>query len=314
MQLDMNLLTALDALLEEGSVGRAAERLHLSAPAMSRTLGRIRVVTGDPILVRTGRTMTPTPYALRVRERVHALVTEAHTVLDPERELDLRSLSRTFTLQCHDAVTTAIGPLLLAAIGAQAPGVAVRMLPEGTVDTLDLKHGHLDLEIGATRHEIPEIRSETIAEDRLIVAMRAAHPFASKRITVRRFAAMDQIIVSRRGRLHDPIDELLQRHGLRRRVIGAAPTSTAALYFVARSDLIAVVSEHMCRPTLDALHLHTAPIPFNLPTLPLIASWHERYNNDPGHRWLRELVTNIVNEHAPASQPVRSQRPLLPAG
>jgi DNA-binding transcriptional LysR family regulator len=298
MQLDLNLLTALDALLEEGSVGSAAERLHLSAPAMSRTLGRIRIVTGDPILVRTGRSMTPTPYALRVRERVHTLVTEAQTVLEPERELDLRALSRTFTLQCHDAVTTAIGPLLFAAIGAQAPGVAVRLLPEGTVDTLDLKHGHLDLEIGATRHEIPEIHSETIAEDRLIVAMRAAHLLASKRITLRRFAAAEHIIVSRRGRLHDPIDELLERHGLRRRVIGAAPTSTAALYFVARTDLIAVVSEYMCRPTIDALQLHTASIPLKLPKLPLIASWHERYESDPAHRWLRELVTRAVKEHA----------------
>jgi DNA-binding transcriptional LysR family regulator len=299
VQLDLNLLTALDALLEEGSVGDAAERLHLSAPAMSRTLGRIRVVTGDQILVRTGRAMTPTPYALRVRERVHALVTEAQAVLEPERKLDLGSLSRTFTLQCHDAVTTAIGPALLATIGAEAPGVAVRLLPEGAVDTLDLKHGHLDLEIGATKHEIPEIHSETIAEDRLIAAMRGDHPLACKHLTLRRFAATEHIIVSRRGRLHDPIDELLQRHGLRRRVIGAVPTSTAALYFVARTNLIAVVSENMCRPTIDALRLHTASIPLKLSPLPLIASWHERYNNDPAHRWLRAHVIRAVNEHAP---------------
>jgi DNA-binding transcriptional LysR family regulator len=300
VQLDLNLLTALDALLEEGSVSGAAERLHLSAPAMSRTLGRIRVVTGDQILVRTGRAMTPTPYALRVRERVHALVTEAQAVLEPERKLDLGSLSRTFTLQCHDAVTTAIGPALLATIGAEAPGVAVRLLPEGAVDTLDLRHGHLDLEIGATRHEIPEIRSETIAEDRLIAAMRGDHPLASKRLTLRRFAAAHHIIVSRRGRMHDPIDELLERHGLQRRVIGAAPTSTAALYFVARSDLIAVVSQHMCRPTIDALRLYTASIPLKLSPLPVIASWHERYDNDPAHRWLRAHVTRAVNEHAPS--------------
>jgi DNA-binding transcriptional LysR family regulator len=299
VQLDLNLLTALDALLEEGSVGGAAERLHLSAPAMSRTLGRIRVVTGDQILVRTGRAMTPTPYALRVRERVHALVTEAQAVLEPERKLDLASLSRTFTLQCHDAVTTAIGPALLATVGAEAPGVAVRMLPEGAVDTLDLKHGHLDLEIGATRHEIPEIHSETIAEDRLIAAMRGDHPLACKHLTLRRFAATEHITVSRRGRLHDPIDELLESHRLRRRVIGAAPTSTAALYFVARTNLIAVVSENMCRPTINELRLHTASIPLKLSPLPLIASWHERYNNDPAHRWLRAHVIRAVNEHAP---------------
>src|SRR5688500_18733448 len=99
MQLDLNLLTALHALLEEGSVTGAADRLRLSAPAVSRNLGRIRRLTGDDILVRTGRTMTPTPYALAVREQVAELVRQANAVLAPSRELDLAALERTFTLQ-----------------------------------------------------------------------------------------------------------------------------------------------------------------------------------------------------------------------
>src|ERR1700689_83586 len=150
MKVDLNLLGALDALLEEGSVSGAADRLHLSAPAMSRTLTRIRHATGDQILVRTGRTMTPTPYALRVRERVHGLVIEAQSVLTPERELALDTLARTFTLQAHDAIASALGPELLAAVRAQAPGVKLRFLSEGVVDTLDLRHGIVDLELGAS--------------------------------------------------------------------------------------------------------------------------------------------------------------------
>ena len=149
MQLDLNLLTALDALLEEGSVAGAADRLHLSAPAMSRQLGRIRRSTGDQILVRTGRTMTPTPHALAVRAEVHALVQRANGVLSPERELDLATLERTFTLQWHDAVLTAIGPSLLATVQAQAPGVRLRLLAEARTDTNDLRHGQVDLEIGS---------------------------------------------------------------------------------------------------------------------------------------------------------------------
>lgn len=302
VQLDLNLLTALDALLEEGSVGGAADRLHLSAPAVSRTLARIRIVTGDPILVRTGRTMIATPYALRVRERVHALVAEAQAVLEPERELDLGSLTRTFTVQAHDAVTTAVGPILFDRIRVQAPGVALRLLPEGAVDTLDLKHGHLDLEIGSAVHDVPEIRSETIAEDQLVVTMRGDHPLATGRMTLRRFSAADHVIVSRRGRLKDPIDDLLEREGFRRRVIGSAPTSTAALYFTAHSDLVAVVSEHMCKPTIRALGLHAASLPLKLSTLPLVVSWHERYDNDVPHRWLRELVREAVATLTAASE------------
>ena len=103
MQLDLNLLTALDALLEEESVTGAAERLHLSAPAMSRSLGRLRRATGDQILVRNGRIMRPTPRAVALRAEVRALVLRSREVLTPEAPLDLAALRRTFTLRAHDA-------------------------------------------------------------------------------------------------------------------------------------------------------------------------------------------------------------------
>lgn len=294
VHLDLNLLVALDALLEEGSVGGAARRLHLSAPAMSRTLGRIRTVTGDAILVRTGRTMAPTPFAAGVRERVHALVAEAQTVLAPERELDLATLSRTFALQAHDGVTTAIGPWLLEAVRTQAPHVALRLLPEQAVDTLELKHGHLDLEIGSGLPTLPEIRSETLLRDRLVVAMRAGHPLDGPPLTRARFAAADHVIVSRRGRLEDPIDAALEAAGLRRRVVASAPTSTAALHFAAAGDLLVVVSDRLCRPAIAALGLRTVPVPLDLEPLPLVVAWHERYEDDRAHAWLRSLVVDAV--------------------
>src|SRR3954468_14506155 len=132
VQLDLNLLTVLDALLEEGSVMGAAERLHLSSPAVSRTLGRLRAVTGDDILVRTGHSMAPTPYAVSVREDVHRLVRQAHEVLSPVRELDLAELDRTFTIQCHDAVAASLVPVLVGRIQQRAAGVQLRVLAENT--------------------------------------------------------------------------------------------------------------------------------------------------------------------------------------
>jgi DNA-binding transcriptional LysR family regulator len=294
MQLDLNLLTAFDALLEEGSVGGAADRLHLSAPAMSRTLARIRVVTGDQILVRTGRTMTPTPYALQMRERVHALVTEAQSVLTPERELVLDTLVRTFTLQAHDAIASALGPSLLATVRALAPGVRLRLLSEGAVDTLDLRHGTVDLELGSSPSTVPEIREQPVGEDELVLAMRADHPLAGVRVTERRYLAADHVTTSRRGRLRDRVDDLLAERGLQRRVVASAATTTTTLHLVARSDLITLVPRGMCRRWLTALGLHTAPPPFALPPSPIIATWHERYDNDRAHRWLREQVAATV--------------------
>jgi DNA-binding transcriptional LysR family regulator len=294
MQLDLNLLTALNALLEEGSVGAAAERLHLSEPAMSRTLGRIRRVTGDQILVRTGRTMTPTPYALEVREEVHALVQRAQSVLAPERDLELGTLERTFTLRCHDAVTTAIGPGLLAAVQKQAPGVRLRFLGETNTDSNDLRHGQVDLEIGSTEPALPEIRFEIVGHDQLVAVMRAEHPCAHGELTLERYANAQHITVSRRGRLHDPVDHALERLGLRRRVVASAPTSSAALQFVGQSDLMVAVPQFISRPLVLALGFRSLPIPLELQSVPVIQAWHQRYDGDKAHVWLRGLVNRML--------------------
>ncbi|WP_067450847.1 LysR family transcriptional regulator [Actinomadura macra] len=290
MHLDLNLLTALDALLEENSVAGAAERLNLSAPAMSRTLGRIRRITGDQILVRTGRTMVPTPHALAIRGEVHDLVQRARGVLEPERELDLGTLNRVFSIRGHDAVSTAIGPSVLAVVREQAPGVAIRLLAEASGDTNDLRHGRVDLEIGSTEPDLPEISHVPIGRDRLVAACRPDHPCAGGDMTAERFAQADHIIVSRRGRLRDPVDEALRGLGLRRRVIASAPTSTGALYLVARSELLVAVPEHVCGPTLQVLGLRTLPLPFDLPPVPLFLAWHQRYDNDRAHAWLRDRI------------------------
>jgi DNA-binding transcriptional LysR family regulator len=294
MQLDLNLLTALDALLEEGSVTGAADRLHLSPPAMSRTLGRIRRATGDQILVRTGRTMTPTPHATAIREQVHALVHEVHAVLSPERGVDLGTLDRVFTLRWHDAVTTAFGPELLALVRAQAPGVRLRFLVEPTVDTEDLRRGHVDLEAGSSEPELPEISRELVGHDHPVVALRADHPLTKEPLTLAAYAAAEHITVSRRGRLRDPIDDALLEGGLHRTIVAAAPTPLAALQLVRHSDFLTVVVERANRRLLDDLGLTTLPLPVVMPEVPLYLTWHQRYDGDHAHKWLRTQALDVM--------------------
>ncbi|PRY44740.1 LysR family transcriptional regulator [Umezawaea tangerina] len=294
MQLDLNLLTALDALLEEGSVTGAADRLHLSAPAMSRTLGRIRRATGDQILVRTGRTMTPTPHATAIREQVHALVHQAQAVLSPEREVDLGSLDRVFTLRWHDSITTAVGAELLALVRAQAPGVRLRFLVEPSFDTDDLRRGHVDLEASAGEPQLPEISRELVGLDRLVVVLRADHPLADRPLTAQGYAEAEHITVSRRGRLRDPVDDVLERHGLRRTVVAAAPTALAAMQLVRRGDFLTVVAERACGGLLADLGLTTSPIPVEMPAVPLYLAWHQRYDGDHAHAWLRALTSTVL--------------------
>ncbi|MCS7477606.1 LysR family transcriptional regulator [Umezawaea endophytica] len=287
MQLDLNLLTALDALLEEGSVTGAADRLHLSAPAMSRTLGRIRRATGDQILVRTGRTMTPTPHATAIREQVHALVHQVHGVLSPERAVDLATLDRVFTLRWHDSITTAVGAELLGTVRAQAPGVRLRFLVETTADTDDLRRGHVDLETSSHEPELPEISRELVGHDRLVVLVRADHPLAAQPLTPEAYAAAEHITVSRRGRLRDPMDDVLEDLGLRREVVAAAPTTLAAMQLVRRGDFLIVVAERASSSLVGDLGLTALPMPVEMPAVPLYLAWHQRYDGDHAHVWLR---------------------------
>ncbi|WP_329177763.1 LysR family transcriptional regulator [Streptomyces sp. NBC_01477] len=294
MQLDLNLLTALDALLEEGSVAGAAARLHVTAPAMSRSLGRIRKATGDEILVRTGRTMVRTAYAQSVQERVHDLVQQVHDVLSPEREVDLATLERVFTVRLHDVLATACGPALFAAVHRQAPAARLRLVAESGSDTPELRRGEVDLESSSAVPSVPDVRHHLVGEDRLVVAVRPGHPLAAGPLTAGSYAAAEHATVSRRGRLRDPVDDVLGGLGLERSVLAAVPSVAAALNLALGAALVVTVPEAATRAARHELGLLTLPLPLEMPAIPLYLTWHQRYDNDRAHRWLRGQVREAI--------------------
>jgi DNA-binding transcriptional LysR family regulator len=304
MHVDLNLLPALDALLEEKSVSMAAARLHLSQPAMSRTLSRIRDAMGDEILVRAGRSMMLTPRAVAIRQEVQDLVRQAQAMLARERELDLASLERTFSVRCHDAVATALGPRLLALLAERARGVNVRFLGETTGDTDDLRHGRVDLDVSANEPAHSELRRQVIGHDRLVVVTRSTHPAVGRRLTRKRYAEALHVIVSRRGRLKDPIDDALAAHGLRRRVVASAPTSSAALHWVRETDLMVAVPANSCSATVQALGLCTSPLPLELGDIPIIQAWHPMFERDAAHTWFRGQVREVLRALCADDPPV----------
>lgn len=294
MQLDLNLLAALDALLEEGSVQGAAARLHVTSPAMSRSLGRIRKATGDQILVRTGRHMTPTTRALAMRTQVHALVQQAHHLLSAQTELDLARLERVFTVRWHDALTTTCATALIAAVHRQAPGVQLRLTAEPGDDTPELRRGEVDLASSAGPPSLPDIRHRLIGRDRLVLAVRPGHSLTQQPVTPERYAAADHLTVSRRGLLHNRIDDALSALGHRRRVVASAPTTATALQLTRDSDLVVTLPDAATRPARHQLGLTTLPVPLDLPEVPLHLLWHQRHDNDPAHTWLRETATQTL--------------------
>jgi DNA-binding transcriptional LysR family regulator len=294
MQLDLNLLTALDALLEEGSVGGAARRLHLSEPATSRALGRIRTALGDPVLVRSGRSMVPTPRAEAIRTEVHALVMRARALFTTPGEPDPSSLERTFSVLAED-VAISFGPELLARVRAQAPRVTLRFLGEAPDDDgTILRDGRADLDIGVIPNPPPEIRVEPLFSDRMVAVVRSGHPLTTGVLTRDRYAAADHVSASRRGRLTGPLDEALAAHGLRRHVALAVPTYAAALLVVARTDLVGLMPREMGRRTVEAMGLVALEPPVPLPPIEIRQAWHRRYEADGAHRWLRQCVRDAA--------------------
>ncbi|MFD5703379.1 LysR family transcriptional regulator [Streptomyces lasiicapitis] len=291
--LDLNLLLALDVLLDERSVRGAARRLHLSEPAMSRTLGRVRKALGDPVLVRAGRQMVPTPYALAVQAEVGAVVERARAVFAGPGAQDLRALSRTLTLVGHDALAAAYAPTLFARAAAEAPGIRLRFLAESHLDAPVLREGVADLEVGVIDTVAPEVRVEPLFDDAMVGLVRPGHPLLQGELTPKRFAAADHLTVSRKGRMAGPIDAALAEQGLRRRVVGNVSTYPSALFILLRTDLVGL-SMTWARPLTEPLGLVAFPIPLELPPLRIAMAWHPRHDADPAHAWLRGCVRDLV--------------------
>ena len=292
---DLNLLVTLDVLLREGSVVRAAQQLQLSASAMSRALSRLREVTGDPLLVRAGRGLVPTPRALELRDRVRQVVHDAEATLRPAMKLDLRSLSRTFTIRSTEGFAETFGPSLLARIAKEAPAVRLWFVPKVDKDSAPLRDGLVDLETGVTSRTMgPEIRTQGLFRDRFVGVVRSGHPLTRRRITPERYAAAPHVAVSRRGLETAPVDQALETLGLKREVAVTVGGFGPAVVLARETDLVATVPEGHTRSLWQGLHAFALPVP--VPEFVISLFWHPRLDADPAHRWLRGLVADVCGE------------------
>jgi DNA-binding transcriptional LysR family regulator len=286
---DLGLLVPLGVLLAEGSVARAASRLQLSPSAMSRTLARLREATGDPLLVRAGRGLVPTPRALALRERVRELVREGEAVLRPAERLDLERLVRTFTLRAREGFVETFGPVLVARAAEEAPGVTLRFLQKPDKDSAPLRDGTVDLEVGVVGKATgPELRTRTLFRDRLVGVVRRGHRLSRGKVTPSRYAAGSHVQVSRRGLTRGPIDAALGALGLERRIVTIVGSFQAAVALARGSDLIASVPERHTGDLRAGMHAFALPVATR--ELPVSMLWHPRLDADPAHRWLRACV------------------------
>ena len=294
---DLNLLVALNVLLEEGSVGGAARRMNLSAPAMSRTLTRIRDALNDPILVRSGRGLVPTPRALELREQVRGVVELAHGVFTQSQDSDLRLLERTFSIRANDVFFGVYGGALRQQMALEMPKASLRVVPEGFTDDEALSEGRIDLAICATNKFSSDIKVQRLFTCPFVGLAREGHPIFDQPITAQRFIAFDHISVSRRGRARGPIDTVLAEQGLERRVSFTTPTFYSAIFALAGADLILPLMPQVLLKTLAPMGLKLRPFELPIPLQPveIFQAWHPRLDNDHAHRWLRRTLKTFCD-------------------
>lgn len=264
---------------------------------MSRALARLRETTGDPLLVRAGRGLVPTPRASELRDRVAVLVQETEAVLRPATTPDLRRVTRTFTLRTSEGFVENFGPPLLRRAALEAPGIRLCFVQKPDKESTPLRDGSVDLETGVVAGTTgPEVRARALFTDRFVGVVRLGHPLTEGEITPARYAEGRHISVSRRGLAKGLIDEALLPLGLEREIFTAVGGFATALALARASDLIASVPERHSGCLRDGLH--TFALPVSVPPITVSMLWHPRLHADPVHRWLRELMVEICSREA----------------
>lgn len=292
--IDLNLLVALDALLTESSVTRAAKRLGITQSAMSHSLGRLRRLLRDDVLVRSSRAMVPTPRAASLAAPIRDILEQVVRTISAAPSFDPKTARRTFTLVTHDFGEVVFLPGLFARLRREAPGIdiVVRMIADDVADVLE--QGKADVALAPIRQERSWLCKQSLFEERFVCMLRRGHPVARRRkLTLAEYVALPHVLVSPRGHLRGPVDTALEKMGRRRRIALAVPHFLAAPHVVACSDLCVTLPSRLAEPLAKMLPVVLVEPPIKIARFTMQLGWHERHMRDPAHKWLRGVLAEI---------------------
>ena len=301
--IDLNLLVALDALLQEGSVSRAARRLGLSTPALSHALGRLRARLEDPILVRAGREMAPTPRAEALRPLVREIVAQARAALKPSAPFVPEALDRTFVIRATDHLLSLLGLTLDRILGKEAPHVSLRFVPNAPDDAEALRTGEADLAIGIFDVLPPEMRTRVLLTDRYVCVVREGHPSVGDRLTLDQYAQLAHVQVAPRGIPGGYVDEELRAMGIERQIARVVPYFLIGLFLASETDYVLTISERLANEMAQRLRLRILEPPLELKPYSLSLVWHPRLDRDEPNRWLRDVLLRVAGQVAGERHP-----------
>ena len=303
--LDLNLLKALDALLDECNVTRAATRLGVTQPAMSGMLTRLRENFGDPLFVRAQRGIVPTQRALELSAPLKQVIGEIGALLQPAT-FDPSVAQLTFTIAATDYALRAIAVPFLSALKQQAPHIRVALVPVDDKQVqAQLERGELDLALVTPESTPPDLHARNLFEEHYVCVLRADHPAMQgrKRLTVNQFCALDHALVSYTGGgFRGVTDDALERLGKQRQVTLSVKSFIILPEILRASDMVSILPSRLVTG-MSGLMLFAPPI--DIPGFTKVAAWHERTHRDTAQRWLRELLFEVcadLKHEAPSDQ------------
>jgi DNA-binding transcriptional LysR family regulator len=292
--LDLNLLLALDALLAERSVTRAARRVGLTQPAMSRALGRLRAALGDALLVRSGRGLVATPRAEALQERLHASLEQLEGAVYQAPRFAPATCRRIFHLATADYGVAVVVPPLLRRLATEAPGVGIVVHPQGGGEDEALAEGRLDALLGPRRPSARGLVWTRLFSEGFVCLVQSAR----RSLPLRAYCQAGHLFVSPALQASGVVDEALARRGLQRRIAATVPSFLVAPLLVAQTDLVATLPRRIAALFESGFAVRTLPLPIDLPSFTVSLAWHERARRDPAHAWFRRLLVEVSREEA----------------
>jgi DNA-binding transcriptional LysR family regulator len=294
--IDLNLLRAFDAVLQDKSVTGAAARLRLTQPAVSNALARLRALFGDALFVRTPAGMDPTPFARELGAPVRQALALLEAALAHGPGFDAATSSRAFRFYMSDLGQIEFLPPLIERMQRLAPGVRLEAIALEVEDIAGaLAAGALDLAVGFLPGLGPPVRRRQLFRDPYLCMMRADHPTIKKTLSRKQFLEASHALVSYRGG-HRVIEETLDRAGLSRRIALRVPHFTVVPMVLERTDLILILPARVARVYERHGNFKSLPPPVAIPPADVGVHWHERFDADPGNRWLREQLVELFTE------------------
>ncbi len=305
--IDSNLLVMLHPLLQTQSVAKSAKLLGMSASATSHALARLRILLGDELLVRAGRTMVQTPRGAYLAPLVAEAVAALERVIQPPDDVCPEKLERTFYLAYADYLDWVLLPSLDRALRAQAPLVDVLTNSSYKNTIEELRSDGLDLAFLVTTDLPPDMHTKPVMHDRFVSMVRKDHPCLQKRMTLKRFADLEHLLISPQGSSGGVVDTMLAEKGLSRRVARTLSSFMPAPFLVANSDYVLTLPKSVADVAATLVDFELLNMPAAPPGYTLRLVWHQRMHHDPAHKWFRNLVTDqLKNRGSQHAQPPSS--------